>query len=72
MPYRGHFQNGVVVLDDAAPLPDGTVVRVERMPATEPPPQSKPRDWKGAYAGRGPVPSEEDIQRMRRDVWPSS
>jgi len=29
MNYRGHVKNGVVVFDDPASLPDGTVVRVE-------------------------------------------
>ena len=29
MPYRGHIQDGAVVLDEPAPLPDGTEVRVE-------------------------------------------
>ena len=29
MPYRGHVENGVVVLDESAGLPDGTQVRVD-------------------------------------------
>jgi hypothetical protein len=29
MTYRGQIKNGVAVLDDAAHLPDGTIVRVE-------------------------------------------
>lgn len=29
MPYRGHIQNGVVVLDEAADLPEGLEVEVE-------------------------------------------
>jgi hypothetical protein len=45
MTYQGHFQNGVIVLDDAAILPDGVKVRVEILPSDvariEPP--SKPR-----------------------------
>jgi hypothetical protein len=32
MTYRGHVQNGVVVLDDAIQLADGTEVRVEPIP----------------------------------------
>jgi len=28
MPYRGHIENGVVVLDESADIPDGTVVSV--------------------------------------------
>ncbi|HPO15223.1 MAG TPA: hypothetical protein PLI09_17400 [Candidatus Hydrogenedentes bacterium] len=29
MPYKGHIQNGVVVLDEAANLPEGMEVEVE-------------------------------------------
>lgn len=29
MTYRGHIQNGVVILDEKVDLPDGTVVRIE-------------------------------------------
>ena len=29
MPYKGHVENGTIVLDDAVELPEGTVVRVE-------------------------------------------
>ena len=29
MPYRGHIENGVVVLDDPVPFPEGTEVTVE-------------------------------------------
>jgi hypothetical protein len=29
MTYRGHIKNGMAVLDEAAHLPDGTLVRVE-------------------------------------------
>ena len=29
MPYRGHVENGRVVLDDPAPLPEGAAVTVE-------------------------------------------
>jgi hypothetical protein len=32
MTYQGHFQNGVVVLDEAAIVPDGVKVRVEILP----------------------------------------
>lgn len=33
MTYRGRVQNGVVVLDDGAALPDGMAVRVEPVEA---------------------------------------
>ena len=32
MPYHGHVENGVVVLDDAAKLPDGAQVQVDLVP----------------------------------------
>jgi predicted DNA-binding antitoxin AbrB/MazE fold protein len=32
MIYRGHIQNGVVVLDEDVKLPDGTEVHVEAIP----------------------------------------
>lgn len=32
MTYTGHIEAGKVVLDDAAPLPDGTRVRIEVLP----------------------------------------
>lgn len=34
MKYRGHIQNGAVVLDDQVELPDGTEVRVEPVTVT--------------------------------------
>jgi hypothetical protein len=30
------------------------------------------RVWRGIYEGKGPVPSAEDIQEMRREAWPES
>jgi len=30
------------------------------------------RRWKGIYRDNGPVPGEEDIAQMRREVWPQS
>lgn len=35
MPYEGHMVNGVVVLDQPAPLEDGTRVRVEVLVSPE-------------------------------------
>ncbi len=32
MTYRGHVQNGVIVLNDPITLPDGTEVRVSPLP----------------------------------------
>lgn len=33
MVYRGHMQNGLVVIDDQISLPDGTIVIVEPVPS---------------------------------------
>ena len=35
MTYRGHVKKGVVVFDEAVPLPDGTEVGVEPIPPQE-------------------------------------
>jgi len=35
MVYRGHIQNGVVVVDGTPDLPEGAEVRVELLPAGE-------------------------------------
>jgi hypothetical protein len=35
--YRGHVKNGVVILDDAPALSDGTLVTVEALKPSEPP-----------------------------------
>ena len=37
MTYRGHIKNGVVILEDAPALPDGTPVNVEPVQPSEPP-----------------------------------
>ncbi len=39
MPFQGHIENGLVVLDEPVALPDGTVVRIEPVAssAEEPP-----------------------------------
>jgi len=36
MTLLGHIENGVVVLDDAADLPEGAQVRIELIPAESP------------------------------------
>ncbi len=45
MTYQGHIENGVIVLDESAHLPDGAKVRVELVPANAGPsePKSEPR-----------------------------
>jgi hypothetical protein len=41
MTYQGHIENGVIVLDESATLPDGAKVRVELLPSDEVPSDSK-------------------------------
>jgi len=41
MIYRGHVQNGVVVLEDGVELPDGMEVKVETVKASELPAESE-------------------------------
>lgn len=72
MPYRGHIENGAVVLDEPVDIPEGTPVTVEPV-ATESRPGdiTSRRNWKGIYRNTGPVPSEADIAEMRREAWPT-
>jgi hypothetical protein len=48
MGFRGHIRNGVVVLDEAATIPEGTPVRVEVIPQEQ---GQMPRQG-GQYAGQ--------------------
>ncbi len=45
MTYQGHFENGVIVLDEEAAVPDGVKVRVEVLPSESVPipTEGKPR-----------------------------
>jgi hypothetical protein len=73
MPYRGHIENGAVVLDEPADIPEGTAVTVEPVAAGNRAERGVSRwNWKGVYRNSGPVPSEVDIAEMRREVWPGS
>jgi hypothetical protein len=49
MTFRGHVKNGVIVLDEAAQLPEGTEVRVEAVAAStsEKRPPRVGGQWKG-------------------------
>lgn len=48
MVLRGSIQNGVVVFDDPADLPEGTLVNVEVIQAgAEPPKRRQGGQWKG-------------------------
>ena len=70
MPYHGHVQNGVVVLDEPASLPDGAAVTVlltddEAVRAAERP----RRSLEGLWADLDVDISDEDIDSARRDMW---
>jgi len=45
MVYRGHIQNGTVVVDDRAELPDGAEVEIRVLPKAEAPIDSGDRPW---------------------------
>ncbi|MCI0639802.1 MAG: DUF2281 domain-containing protein [Verrucomicrobia subdivision 3 bacterium] len=51
MTINGHIRNGVVVLDEATPLPDGTPVRVEVMDTAQEKVQQAARRQGGQFAG---------------------
>jgi hypothetical protein len=43
MTYLGHLENGIIVLDDAATIPEGTRLRIEILPEVN----GKPEDVEG-------------------------
>jgi hypothetical protein len=56
MELEGVVQNGVIVPDDAAALPDGTRVRIEPLPP------GQPKSFGERYAAyRGAVDGPEDL-----------
>jgi len=73
MAYRGHIENGTVILDEPVDVPEGTAVTVEPIP-TEHRAEgvASRRNWKGIFHNTGPVPNEADIANMRREAWPNS
>ncbi len=72
MPYRGHIENGMVVLDEIIPLPEGTVVTVEPM---EQEPSAVGRallDLAGLFPAEDLQEIEEAVQDCRKidaDGW---
>jgi hypothetical protein len=52
MTLRGHIHNGVVILDEAAALPEGTPVRVEVAEMTQEAGPNGARRQGGQYAGQ--------------------
>lgn len=75
MTYRGHIENGVVVLDDAAKLADGTtvVVRPVRKRDDHPRPGSPAaiREWLMSGAGWHGEPGEMEriYKEMQAEKW---
>ena len=72
MTYRGHIKNGVVILEDAPSLPDGTPVRVETgsHADVEPPPGTPQAVLTVAGTWRGePGELEGLLQELRDDKW---
>lgn len=63
MTYRGHIENGMIVLDEAAHLPEGAEVvvalRSTRKASLDP----------FGICADGPKVSEEDIAEARREMW---
>jgi len=73
MAYRGHIENGTVVLDEPVAVPEGTAVTVEPVVAeNRGEGGASRRNWRGIFRNTGPVPSEADIADMRREAWPGS
>jgi hypothetical protein len=71
MTYRGHIQNGVVVLDERADLPDGTPVAVQSLGGSqEPAPGSPQAVLKAAGTWHGDA-AELDrlLEELRREKW---
>ncbi len=65
MSYRGHIENGVVVLDDPASLPEGTPVTIDPAPVAS----GQKRDIEGLWEDLNVDISEEDIDEVRREMW---
>lgn len=52
MTFHGHIHNGVVVLDEAPQVPEGTPVRVEVIDGAQEQDRDAARRQGGQYAGR--------------------
>ena len=52
MTFQGYVRNGVVILDSAPNLPEGTPVRVEVIETADASDQGRPRRQGGQYAGQ--------------------
>ena len=56
MTYRGRVKNGVIVLDDPTPLPEGTEVCVEPLPT--PPPMTLADRFQNVIGQASDLPSD--------------
>jgi hypothetical protein len=65
MTLRGHVKNGVIVLDEAARLPEGTEVRVE---AVSPAPPSEPKPRRVGGQLRGQIWMADDFDELPEDL----
>ena len=68
MPYKGHVENGSVVLDEPADLKDGDKVQIERVESGEPvsawtPLRGTNHDFKNPFT---PVVAEDDWSAFKR------
>jgi len=64
MTFRGHVQNGAIVLDETARLPEGATVLIEiqHLPKSH-------RDPRGILKSNGVETSDADIAEIRHDMW---
>ena len=66
MAYRGHIDNGVVVLDEPVSLLDATAVVIEPVEGEKGPPR---RSSRGLWADLGVDITEQDIEDATREMW---
>jgi hypothetical protein len=64
MTLRGHVENGAIVVDDKASLPEGAVVFIEIQRLATP-----LHDPYGLLADNPTGITEEDIAEARREMW---
>lgn len=69
MSYRGHIENGIVVLDEPIPLPEGTTVTVDADHQAAGGAGCSRRSLEGLWADLGVDVSDEDIAEARREMW---
>jgi hypothetical protein len=67
MVYRGHIQNGVVVVDGAPDLPEGAEVRLEVLASTEPVQQKTFGNLIGLWRNAQPPPTDEELDRILQE-----